>query len=136
MPPLAMPPLEQEVVPSNKFWWRMPISQWPHHIRRTAAQYASLLPPCWQEPEHQHVWMFCAQCDAAFQKLDGPGNTGLGHIAFLPSMWVCRCGLSDMQWRHQEPPHVDTFCRDCCDLMVADGIDLDEWCKRVRDELG
>ena len=52
----------------------------------------------------------------------------------MPSEWVCRCGLNDMFWRHQERPHVDSTCRACHDRMAADGIDVDEWCKQVRDE--
>ena len=102
------------------------MEQWPRHKRLTDDQYSSLFPPCWQEdPKHgMGRWVKCKQCRAHFGKL---GHGG------MPSRWVCRCGLHDTYWRHQEIPHDDTTCRPCEELMAAEGIDLDRWSKCARE---
>ena len=130
MPPPATPPLQQEVAPFNEYWWRLPIRQWPSHKRRTDIEYYSLFPPCWEEVnaggEKGHDWTHCAQCEAMFPKWNGE--------SFLPSRWVCRCGLhNDLKWRHQEKPHKDCFCDPCGKLMAADDIDMGKWCSMVAE---
>ena len=106
-------------------WWLAPMKEWPQHRHLSDAEYHALFPPCWQAPQHELLWILCDQCWAKFDPQVG-----------LPSRWICRCGLNDMGWRHQEPPPVDEMCRACYDLMTAEGIDHAEWGKRVRDQDG
>jgi len=39
-----------------------------------------------------------------------------------------------MEWRHQERPHVDATCRQCFELIEADGTQWSTWCTNVRKE--
>jgi len=39
-----------------------------------------------------------------------------------------------MEWRHQEPPHIDTTCRQSFKLIEADGTPWSTWCTNVRKE--
>ena len=89
-------------------WWRMPMNEWPPHTKLEDFAYKALLPPCWHDPHHGLVWRRCNQCRAYFDPQVG-----------VPSKWICRCGIMDMEWRHREPPHVDTTCRACNDLQRA-----------------
>ena len=117
---------EQQGLRTGSRWWCKPSSQWPPHTRLSLAQYRAQLPPCWDFfPDHHMKWATCDQCRAYFRE----SRVG------LPSGWICRCGLNDMGWCHEEPPHEDTMCRECFDLMTSEGIDVDAWGNQVRDYL-
>ena len=96
------------------------------HQRLHKTQYKALLPPCWNDPGHLRVWMHCDQCKQEFPKQNGEKFS-------MPSSWVCRCG-KDLEWRHKGVPHVDATCRTCDEQMVAENMDVDEWCKQQRGE--
>lgn len=120
-PPSGPFPL-QGVVP----WWRTPQTQWLPFRKLNAREYKALFPPCWNDPEHIRVWMHCDQCEQAF----GPKQR---FCSRMPSSWVCRCG-KDLEWRHKGWPHVDATCRTCNEQMVAENVDVGEWCKQQTDE--